>query len=121
MTQTMNSEKSMKHYAVGTYERLAEERYGEPRRADVAEYENGPSVDELIAELVEKGLSLEVAKNSVQKLADEMDFGLFDRLVECGSCGKMAAVGAPVSGGVRVVCGDCETDMRAFTREEDDE
>lgn len=120
MKRSKTMKTDYKHYAAGTYKRLAEERYGEPRHGSPEEYENGPSPEELLAELVEQGLSKEEAKVAVQALADDFMLGMYDRLVECSSCEKMAALGVPIVGGVRAVCNDCEVTMRPFRKENDD-
>lgn len=120
MKQSKTMTTDYKHYAAGMYRGLAEERYGEPRRGRVDEYENGPSPAELVAGLVGRGFTEEEAKEAVQALADDKKLGLYDRLLECHSCKKMAALGVPAVGGVRAVCNDCETTMRPFRKEADD-
>jgi hypothetical protein len=55
------------HYASGAYRRLAEEN-GDKRVRELSGYENGPTQDELIDELVSNGFTREVAQEAVERL-----------------------------------------------------
>lgn len=59
------------HYARGTFRRLAEEEYHQPRQRELHQYWNRPSGEDVVEEMMEKGWGEELAREGVKKVWDE--------------------------------------------------
>lgn len=56
------------HYARGTFRRLAEEEYHQPRQRHLRDYWNRPTGEEVAEAMIELGWSEDVARDAVRHL-----------------------------------------------------
>lgn len=69
--QTDESIIMSQHYARGVYRRLAEQNHDQTRHYDLREYDRGPTIEEVVEDMVEHGFEEATARASAQTLWDD--------------------------------------------------
>ena len=69
--QTDEDTTMSKHYAHGVFRRMAEGKYDQTRRRDLTDYDQHPTMHEVVDDMIEHGYDEAVARSSAQSLWDD--------------------------------------------------